>query len=183
MFIARRNSASDTESTSFLTLSLDVFSVSIITTNCIFDMPHISPSFIPGERRGQIPCLILCQQRHSVDIMHRIMVPLHKIHLSVLYNFWATVILYGFSCGSCIAFRTDEADGLVCCASPISDFLGDVSNIVIIEYRSTCLLHPPFLSRMEFCSTISRIRRLPTCGKPTHQETSVWIYTSCTIAC
>ena len=124
-----------------------VFSVSIIITNCIFDMPHISLSFIRGERRGQIPCLIFCQQSHSVYIMHRITVPLHKIHLSVLYNFWATVILYGFSSNSCIAFHTD-ADGLVCCASPISDFLGDVSNLVIILYRSTCLLRPPFLSRM-----------------------------------
>jgi len=55
--------------------------------------------------------------------MHCIVVPLHKIHLSVLYNFSATVILYGFSCSSCIAFRTDEADGLVCCASQSVIFL------------------------------------------------------------
>ena len=157
MFPARRNSVSDTESTSFRMLSFNSSSVwALLPQLHLWHAPHFDKFHTWRKKRPIL--LIFCQQRHSIDIMHHITVPLHKIHLSVLYNFWATVIFYGFSCSSCIAFRTDVANGLVYCASPISYFLGDVSNLVIISYRSTCLLRPPFLSRMEFCSTFSRIR-------------------------
>jgi len=117
-----------------------------------------APHFATWRKKKQNPLLNIL----SVKTLCRHYAPYYgttsQNSLICAVQFLSRSHIVGFSCSSFIAFCTDEADCLVCSASPISDFLGDVSNLVIISYRRTCLLRRPFLSRMEFCSTFSSIR-------------------------
>jgi hypothetical protein len=123
-------------------------------------MPHNSHSFISGKRRGQARWLIFCNQRHHANIMHRMKVPLHNTHACftirvVEFLNYSRLLWFLMQQLYCISYWRSRRAYLLCKSN--QRFLWDVSNLASISYLSTCLLHAPFLSRLDLCSKPFRV--------------------------